>query len=83
VLNRRFALSSLFTGVLVLLDRSALRPGEIHSGRIIARFEPPVISENYEGLSVTTENGRPIVWIVSDDNYGRWQRTLLLKFALN
>jgi len=50
---------------------------------VIARFEPPVTSDNYEGLSVTIENGRPIIWIVSDDNYSLWQRTLLLKFALN
>ena len=83
ILNRRFALDSLFTGVLVLLDPSSMRKGDVLTGRVIARFEPPVISDNYEGLSVTVENGRPIIWIVSDDNYERWQRTLLLKFALN
>ena len=83
ILNRRFALDSLFTGVLVLLDPSAMRKGDVLTGRVIARFEPPVISDNYEGLSVAMENGRPIIWIVSDDNYERWQRTLLLKFALD
>ena len=83
VLNRRFALDSLFTGVLVLLDPSAMKQSDVLTGRVIARFEPPVISDNFEGLSITTENGRLIVWIVSDDNYERWQRTLLLKFVLN
>ena len=83
VLNRRFSLNRLFTGVLVLLAPSDLTEGDALSGRVIARFEPPVISDNYEGLSVTTEAGRPIIWIVSDNNYNRWQRTLLLKFGLN
>jgi hypothetical protein len=83
VLNRRFALNSLFTAVLVILDPSAMNANDTMSGRMIARFEPPVISDNFEGLSVTTENGRPVIWIVSDDNYERWQRTLLLKFQLN
>ena len=83
VLNRRFALNSLFTGTLVMLDPSSLSAGDILLGRVIARFEPPVVSDNYEGLSITTENGHAIIWIVSDNNYNRWQRTLLLKFALN
>ncbi len=83
VLNRRFSLNRLFTGVLVLLAPSDLTEGDVLSGRVIARFEPPVISDNYEGLSVTTEAGRPIIWIVSDNNYNRWQRTLLLKFGVS
>ncbi len=83
VLNRRFALSSLFTAKLVLLDPAPLRAGTILKGRVIADFAPPVLADNFEGLAVTTENGRPVIWIVSDDNYMRWQRTLLLKFALN
>jgi hypothetical protein len=35
-----------------------------------------------EALSVTVENGRTIVWMASDDNFGPLQKTLLLKFAL-
>jgi hypothetical protein len=83
VLNRRFALTSLFTANLMLLDPSAMTPGSILSGQVIATFESPVITDNFEGLAVSTENRRTIIWIVSDDNYMRWQRTLLLKFALD
>jgi hypothetical protein len=83
VMNRRFALTSLFTATLVLLDPSAMAKGDVLTGRVVARFEPPFIGENFEGVAVTTEKGRPIIWIVSDDNYERWQRTLLLKFALD
>ena len=83
VLNRRFSVWSLFTAVLVIVDPIAARPTSIVEGRVIARFEPPVVADNYEGLSVTVEGGKPIVWIVSDDNFMAWQRTLLLKFALD
>jgi hypothetical protein len=38
--------------------------------------------DNLEGLSVTQEEGRTIVWLASDDNFNPLQRTLLLKFAL-
>lgn len=83
ILNRRFALASLFTAKLVIINPAAMQPGSTMTGRVIATFESPVITDNFEGLSVTVENGQPMLWIVSDDNYMRWQRTLLLKFALN
>jgi hypothetical protein len=83
ILNRNFGLPSLFTGQLVLLDPSPMTAGSTLQGQVIARFESPVIADNFEGLSVTTENSQTIIWIVSDDNYARWQRTLLLKFRLN
>ena len=52
------------------------------TGREIARLAPPLTIDNMEGVSVTVENGRNIVWLVSDDNFFPLQRTLLLKFAL-
>ena len=50
--------------------------------REIARLQPPLTIDNMEGVSVTVENGRTIVWLASDDNFFPLQRTLLLKFAL-
>ena len=82
VLNRHFAVWSLFQAKLVLLNPMERRPETIMQGRVIADFKPPVIADNFEGLSVTSENGRPMVWLVSDNNFMRWQRTLLLKFEL-
>lgn len=81
VLNRRFTPSSLFTARVTVI-RVPDGPNTIITGRTIAAFEAPAITENLEGISVTEERGRTIVWLISDDNYMRWQRTLLLKFAL-
>ena len=83
VLNRRFTVWSLFQAKLIFLSPIDLRPDAIMQGRLIANFKPPVIADNFEGLSVTVENGRPMVWLVSDNNFMRWQRTLLLKFEMN
>lgn len=83
ILNRRFTIWSLFTCALVVIDPIAPAPLRLLKGREVARFEAPVLADNYEGLAVSVEGNRPIVWIISDDNFMRWQRTLLLKFALN
>ena len=50
--------------------------------REIAHFAAPVTVDNMEALSVTREGGRTIVRLASDDNFMRWQRTLLLEFEL-
>ena len=39
--------------------------------------------DELQALSVAEENGRTILWIASDDNFMGFQRTLLLKFALD
>ncbi|MDB5713628.1 MAG: esterase-like of phytase family protein [Sphingomonadales bacterium] len=82
ILNRSFALTSLFTACVTMIDPKSIRGGAVLHGPVIARFESPAISENFEGIASGTENGRTVVWIISDDNFASWQRTLLLKFAL-
>jgi hypothetical protein len=52
-------------------------------GRVIATLRRPLVHDNFEGLAISRERGRTIVWLVSDDNQLFLQRTLLLKFALD
>lgn len=82
VLNRAFSPWRLFRAAITLLDPADLKAGAMLTGAEIARIESPAITDNYEGIAVTGDAARPIVWIISDDNYARWERTLLLKFAL-
>lgn len=82
VLERRFALRSGFTAKLALVDARTIRPGARVSGRVIATFAAPVVHDNFEGLAITREGRDTMVWIVSDDNQGWFQQTLLLKFRL-
>lgn len=83
VLNRRFTPWSLFTSAITIVDPARLVAGKVVEGQVIARFAPPLISDNFEGLAVTQDGGRTIVWMMSDDNQMTWQATYLLKFALD
>jgi hypothetical protein len=81
-LNRKVGLTEGVTAKLTLSDRAAPNAGGMFFGREIAHLQVPLTVDNMEALSVTTENGRSIIWIASDDNFLRLQRTLLMKFAL-
>lgn len=80
LLERKMGLG--FRARLVIAELAALRPGRMLPTRELARFAPPILSDNYEALAVTEEAGRAVVWIASDDNFIALQRSLLLKFAL-
>lgn len=83
VLNRRVTLQDLFTATLALIELPAHpKEGDELRARTLARLAPPLLADNFEGLAITREGKRTIVWIVSDDNHEFFQRTLLLKFAL-
>ncbi|MCB4861382.1 esterase-like activity of phytase family protein [Sphingobium sp. PNB] len=84
VLNRRLTLQELFTATLAIIELpEEPRPGDRLKARVLARLAPPLLADNFEGLALSREGGRRIVWIASDDNHEFFQRTLLLKFALD
>ena len=83
LLHRRVALFEGFTARLTLARLPALTPGAVIGGDEAAAFEGSVTRDNFEALSVAREGGRTILWLASDDNYNKLQRTLLLKFALD
>lgn len=83
VLNRRLTLQDLFTATIAIVElpqRPA--PGALLKARTLARLAPPLLADNFEGIAISQEAGRPIIWVISDDNHEFFQRTLLLKFGL-
>ncbi len=82
LLNRSVGLFTGFTARLTVAALPRLREGALIAGDEAAAFEGGVTRDNLEALSVTREGGRTILWLASDDNYNKLQRTLLLKFAL-
>jgi hypothetical protein len=49
----------------------------------LARLEPPLPTDNFEGLAVRPDAGGGLfVYIVSDDNRSPLQRTYLMMFQL-
>ncbi|PJI88183.1 esterase-like activity of phytase family protein [Sphingomonas koreensis] len=83
VLNRKASLREGFTAVLALIDRDAVQPGRIVTGREVARFAAPVVHDNFEAIAAVREGDSTILWIASDDNQLFLQRSLLLKFRLD
>ena len=60
----------------------ALKPGARLDGAVMAHFRAPFIVDNFEGVAARTVGGETRVYLVSDDNFNFFQRTLLLEFAL-
>ncbi|HEU0098682.1 MAG TPA: esterase-like activity of phytase family protein [Allosphingosinicella sp.] len=83
LLNRKVSLFEGFTARLTVAVLPRLEPGAVIAGREVAAFEGAVTRDNFEAVSVTREGGRTILWLASDDNYSPFQRTLLMKFALD
>ena len=49
----------------------------------LAQITPPISIDNFEGLAVfPEEKGGAIIYILSDDNFSPFQRTLLQQFRL-
>ena len=82
VLNRRFS-RLRFDAVLVRIALGDIRAGATVAGEEIARWGPSLVGENPEGLAVTQEGGRTMLWIVTDNDLAWYRPTLLMKFALD
>lgn len=88
LLERRFSLLGGFAARLVRLAqndivRAATDFSYVLQGREVARLEPPLSVDNFEGVSARrADSGETLVYIVSDDNFLALQRTLLMLFVL-
>ncbi len=83
VLNRRIGFPEGFSAKLTLLNPAKIASGETLKGRVIASLASPLLVDNMEGITLTQEKDKIIVWMISDNNFNIWQRTLLMKFELN
>lgn len=82
LLHRRLSLTQGFVSTLAIADPATIRAGAMWRGAPIATFVPPLITENFEGIAVEDSPAGAVIWMISDDNLARWQRTLLLKLLL-
>ncbi len=82
LLERRVGFPQGFTAKLLILDPAKIMRDATVSGEVIATLAPPLLVDNMEGLTITQDQGRTIVWLISDNNFNAIQRTLLMKFAL-
>ena len=68
---------------LVRLARDTIAPGATLEGVELARFGGSLTVDNYEGLAVRGDDlDRLLVYMISDNNFSGFQRTLLIQFLL-
>ena len=82
LLHRRLSLLDGFVSTLAIAEVRNIRPHGIWRSNAIATFRPPHITENFEGLAVEDSPEGTVIWMISDDNLAKWQRTLLLRMLL-
>nr|WP_232366860.1 esterase-like activity of phytase family protein [Alteripontixanthobacter muriae] len=69
-----------FETKLVLAEPQDIASGRIWRGRTIAMIAGDLPTDNYEGMAIEDlEGGKVAIWLISDDNGGMFQRTLLLQ----
>lgn len=67
---------------IVRVPADAIRVGAVWSGAELARLDARHAIDNYEGIAAVELGGETLIHLISDDNFLRWQRTLLVCFAL-
>ena len=84
VMERRFSFLGGIEFQLVRVGVDGLDTWQDIEGERLGALKSPLVFDNYEGLAAR-QNGRgeTLIYLISDDNFSAWQRTLLLAFALN
>ena len=87
LLERSFELSGIRARI-VRLAKDRLREArrrantKVH-GEALARLEHPLSVDNFEGIALRRDRaGRTLLYVVSDNNFLPFQRTLLLQFRM-
>ena len=83
VLERGFRLLLGFRVRIARVPAAQLREGAIAQGTEVARLDGRFTIDNFEGIAARTgPRGETLLYVISDDNFNVFQRTLLMVFAL-
>lgn len=74
-----WGLPPVFETALAEIDIDRPARGGTIVARMLAEFGNAIPQDNYEGLALTRDPDGTHVWMISDDNFMGFQRTLLLK----
>lgn len=73
-----------FAGRIAIADPDSIEPGKVWRSNPVAYLSSSLPVDNFEGIAVLPERGgRVAVWVISDDNGMRAQRTLLWRLSVN
>lgn len=85
ILLRRvvYAIPARFDTAIAIADARQIRAGGTWRGAIIQRMSGGIFADNFEGIAFVPSRedpGRGTVWLVTDDNFSVFQRSLLVRF---
>ena len=83
VLERRYIPLVSLSIRLSLVRAEQIQPAAKLVGEELLKLQYPLAVDNFEGVAVQEDPKGTIIYMVSDDNYHPFQRTLLLQFRLN
>ncbi len=81
LVHRRLGFNPVFTTIVAIVDPADIGEDAVVRARTIGRVPLP-LAENYEGAAVAVEGERTFLWLVADNNFNVWQRSLLLQYEL-
>jgi hypothetical protein len=83
VLERAYSSEAGVEARFKLIRAASIAPGRTLDGEVLAEMRAPLTVDNFEGLATRRgPAGENLLYVLSDDNLSRVQRTLLLLFAL-
>lgn len=83
VLERRYTVLGGVASRLARISPGQAAPGARIEGEEMAVLDRPLVAENFEGIdSRRGAAGETLLYVLSDDNYNPFQRTLLLMFEI-
>lgn len=72
-----------FDTAIAIADPAEIRAGTTWRGRVIERMQGGIFADNFEGIAFVPSPGDPArgsIWVVTDDNFSVFQRSLLIRF---
>jgi hypothetical protein len=83
VVERALFIFAGFQARIMRLPHAAIKPGKTLKPELLATLAEPMTVDNFEGIATRRgPKGETLIYLVSDDNFRRSQRTLLMMFAL-
>jgi hypothetical protein len=85
LLLHRFYSGATLEAAITLVDLAGVRTGgDRATSRLLARWDRDSAwpLDNMEGLALVSEAGKPVLYVVSDNNFNLAQRSLLLRLEL-
>jgi hypothetical protein len=82
ILERHLSIFLAFSARLKLIRAASIRPHAMLNGEDLLRLDPPLRLDNFEAIAIQEDAAGTLIYLISDNNFQPFQRTLLLQFRL-